>query len=576
MNKLFLVLIVAGAVFGGAKYYQNNTKVNGNDQIEVKTGEKITSIIIPHFDFAKGERLKLLDQIYKKQGQRTAVLVSVNHFNSGSYNITTTSKDWSLAGGKIGGEKELSQDLAESNIAGDDETAFVNEHGITNILSDIYASKISDSILPIIIKDTASKVEVEKLSNWIFENCMGCYLISSVDFSHYCPRSLAQAHDTFSIQALTNLNIENIWQAETDSPQTLYLTALIAEKNQTTNFHLVYNANSGDPIEIDDREVTSVVLGYYSDKKISDSEKIEPQTTFVIAGDAMFDRNVWHNYKEMGQKKIFDNFGTRPFRGSDISLFNLEGPISASEIDDDYASGSMVFNFPPSVPSVLNYLNIKQVSLANNHTQNAGAIGFSHTKEVLNRANIKHFGLSNGINDDSILKIDGPIPVSILGIMTLSEFDNNLLESKIKDEKSAGRFVIVFPHWGEEYRATHTISQKNMAKTWISAGADAIIGSHPHVVADFEIINGKPVIYSLGNFVFDQFFSKETQEGLVVAGVISKNKIRLSFLPTKSKLSKPEFMTGLEKTAKIKSIFDIESGSGFKKISTDTIEITIN
>jgi len=234
----------------------------------------------------------------------------------------------------------------------------------------------------------------------------------------------------------------------------------------------------------------------------------------------------------------------------------------------------MSFNFSPLIPSVLNYINVNTVSLANNHTNNARDSGFQNTKGVLEKANINYFGQPVGLNDDSISRIEGPIPISIIGIMALSNFDEQLLESKIKEEKTLNRFVIIYPHWGEEYKEKHVASQKNFASSWIKAGADLIVGSHPHVVEDFELINNKPVVYSLGNFVFDQYFSQETQEGLVIAGEITNEKIRLSFLPTKQKNIQMSFVTGEKKTEKIGQIFDINNGIGFKKLSSDTIEIT--
>jgi poly-gamma-glutamate synthesis protein (capsule biosynthesis protein) len=288
----------------------------------------------------------------------------------------------------------------------------------------------------------------------------------------------------------------------------------------------------------------------------------------------MFDRSVWHYYKDKGLKSIFSNFGERVFRGADLSLLNLEGPISATEIDDDWQSGSLVFNFPPETPSVLKYLNINSVSLANNHTNNAGNLGFTNTKKVLDEAGINYFGKPSGYDESSVLRIDGEIPISIIGIMAIDNFDNQPLLAKISAEKSAGRKVIIFPHWGVEYAPKHSISQERLAQSWISAGADLVVGSHPHVTQDFEIIEGKPVIYSLGNFVFDQFFSQETQEGLVIAGTITDSKITLSFLPTREKSVRPEFIRGEEKINKIKTVLDINSEVGFKKISSDTIKIS--
>lgn len=531
----------------------------------------ISSVIVPHFDYFKDKRSELFKQVVKKSNPKTIVLVSVNHFNTGSSNIITTDREWDVSSGKISPNKSLITSLVDSKIAESDETAFVTEHGIKNILSDIKENFPKAALLPIIIKDQTSKEEIKNLSDFISNNCVDCLLVSSVDFSHYCPRAIAKVHDNFSIQALENLNQDNIWNAETDSPQTLYLAMNMA-KSKGDNFHLFYNANSGDLTKNDDVEVTSVVMGYYSSQKSNTS--YEASTSFVIAGDAMFDRDVWNFYNKKGLKTIFDNFGTRPFRGTDLSLLNLEGPISSSEITETRSREIMSFNFSPLIPSVLNYINVNTVSLANNHTNNARDSGFQNTKGVLEKANINYFGQPVGLNDDSISRIEGPIPISIIGIMALSNFDEQLLESKIKEEKNSNRFVIIYPHWGEEYKAKHVASQTNFASSWIKAGADLIIGSHPHVVEDFDLINNKPVVYSLGNFVFDQYFSQETQEGLVIAGEITNEKIRLSFLPTEQKNIQMSFMTGEKKTEKIGQIFDINNGIGFKKLSSDTIEIT--
>jgi len=560
---LCIALIVCQRYFG--------TKVVSPIDVKETNNVSISSVIVPHFDYFKDKRLELFKNVAKSSEPKTIVLVSVNHFNTGSSNIITTDREWVVSQGKIAPNKNLISSLVDSKIAESDETAFVVEHGIKNILSDLKQTFPSAELVPIIIKDKTSKEDVDKLSNLIIDNCKDCLLVSSVDFSHYCPRAIAKSHDSFSIQALENLNQDNIWRAETDSPQSLYLAMSVA-KNKGDSFHLFYNQNSADATNDDNVEVTSVVAGYYSSEK--STSKIEPSTSFVIAGDAMFDRDVWNNFNSKGLKTIFDKFGTRPFQGSDLSLINLEGPISLDPITGTRSRESMSFNFSPLIPSVLNYININSVSLANNHTNNAGISGFENTKTVLKKANINYFGQPVGFGAESVLRIEGPIPVSVIGIMALSNFDEQSMEARIKEEKSAGRFVIIFPHWGQEYKEGHVYSQEEFAKKWITSGADMIVGGHPHVVEDFEIIDKKPVVYSLGNFVFDQYFSKETQEGLILAGSISKDKITLSFLPTKSIKTQPQFVLGDEKIEKIKNIFDINTETGFKKISSDTIEIT--
>lgn len=534
------------------------------------SGQNIPVVIVPHFnDFAskRAELLKQVGSIYKPE---TAIVVSVNHFNTGNTNITTAEKTWTLNGGNVSADSILVKKLAESGIASSDENAFSQEHGITNVLPDV-RDNISGNILPIIIKDTTPRDQVDKLESWIDSNCKDCMIIASVDFSHYQLGAIAKVHDQFSIQALKNIDADKIWAAETDSPQTLYLAQKVAAKNKATNFNLFYNSNSGEVGKNDDAETTSVVLGYYSIKAVE--KKAEASTSFVIAGDAMFDRNVWQTYQP-DLKNIFSNFGTRVFRGVDAPIINLEGPVSSTS-HPGIQTGGMSFNFQPQVPSVLKYLNVGEVSLANNHTNNAGASGFTTTKSMLEKSDIKYFGQPEGFDKDaSVLRIFGPVPTTFIGIMALDDFDETALEAKIKSEKAAGQTVIIFPHWGTEYAPKHSSSQESMAKSWISAGADIIIGSHPHVTEDFQIVNGKPVEYSLGNFVFDQFFSDETQQGLVVAGTITKDKITLSFLPTVEKTIKPQFMVGEQKINKIKTILDINSEQGFKKISSDTIEIS--
>ena len=565
---LFILIVV---VFGTFFFFLNQDRQTFLVGSAKKTSdEKIASIIVPHFNTFSEKRLELFDNISLKAQVDVVFLVSVNHFNTGSSNFLTTDKVWSTSEGKMKADDEMVKKLSDSGLVTKDESAFANEHGISNIIPDLIKSKFGKKVVPIIIKDTASKEDVDRLINWIGENTKNSVLVASVDFSHYQPNALAKIHDSYSIQALSNNDQDAIWNAETDSPQSLYMAQKVAEKNDAKNFNLFFNSNSGELNKNDDAETTSVVLGYYSNKKAE--EPLEKSSSFVIAGDAMFDRNVWQRSKTAGFKSIFDNLGTRVFRGVDAAVLNLEGPVSENPIPG-IETGGMSFNFQPEIPSVLKWIGVGAVSLANNHTNNAGTSGFASTKKMLDKSGIKYFGLPEGYTEASVLRIDGEVPISIIGIMTLENFDQAALEAKIKAEKAAGQFVIVYPHWGTEYAPKHSASQKQMAKGWITAGADLIVGSHPHVTQDFEIIDGKPVIYSLGNFVFDQFFSEETQQGLVLAGTITKEKITLTFLPTKEKLVKPELMRGSEKTNKLKTILDINSELGFKKISSDTIEI---
>jgi len=95
------------------------------------------------------------------------------------------------------------------------------------------------------------------------------------------------------------------------------------------------------------------------------------------------------------------------------------------------------------------------------------------------------------------------------------EFSKEDLEL-IKNCKQQSDTLVVGPHWGEEYKSIANNKQLAVAHAMIDSGADVIIGHHPHWVQNYEEIDGKPVYYSLGNFIFDQMWSEETKKGLIV------------------------------------------------------------
>jgi len=268
------------------------------------------------------------------------------------------------------------------------------------------------------------------------------------------------------------------------------------------------------------------------------------ETTFTFAGDMMFDRYVNHSFKNIGLEHIFDNLNKTLFSDSDIRFANLEGPISSEPIADDYPARSLVFNMPSTTILALNVLSLNGVSLANNHTLNAENSGFDTTKQQLDSVDIGYAGTQNGFSEDgSIIRYDTAIPVAIICIDYLAYSNNVKITAAIQAEKAKGEFVILFPHWGTEYSLTHTTSQETAARIWIDAGADLIIGSHPHVVEDIDIYKNKPIVYSLGNFVFDQTFSADTQQGLIVSGTITTDKLELKFIPIQSIKLYPQLAT---------------------------------
>lgn len=305
-----------------------------------------------------------------------------------------------------------------------------------------------------------------------------------------------------------------------------------------------------------------------------EEESKPKKITLTFAGDVMLDRNVWHNYKTLGLNKLLKDFDISLFKDVDLSVLNLEGPISQKPIDDDWQSGSMIFNFPPESVDFLKFSGIKAVSLANNHTYNAGKNNFVYTQQVLKENNIGNFGRQIGFNElEDIYRYNGEIAVSIIGLDVLAEYIDSEIITAIKSEKAKDRFVIMMPHWGVEYSQKHHPSQENLAKKWISAGVDMIVGGHPHVIQDFEIIDDVPVFYSLGNFIFDQYFSAETQESLVLSVEISEYDITTKIIPIAQNKSAPKVADGSKKQSILEMLMIAENIGEAKTENEDTLII---
>lgn len=273
------------------------------------------------------------------------------------------------------------------------------------------------------------------------------------------------------------------------------------------------------------------------------SPKITPKTPEIILrffGDAMFDRGV-----KSSVAKNFEGDGVKLFgpskeliENADIAFLNLEGPIS----DRGRNVGSIYsFRFDPVYTDILQNTGIDIVSFANNHVGDYSYVAFKDTLAHLENVGIKQTGAGINYSDArtarEIIIHDtkfcflgfsdvGPNWIKATensaGILLASDPE---FENIIKNAKLSCDILIISFHWGEEYKKFNT-RQEKLAKSAIDSGADLIIGHHPHVAQDIEIYNGKIIVYSLGNFIFDQYFSPETLEGLNVEIIVQDKNIK--------------------------------------------------
>jgi poly-gamma-glutamate synthesis protein (capsule biosynthesis protein) len=134
--------------------------------------------------------------------------------------------------------------------------------------------------------------------------------------------------------------------------------------------------------------------------------------------------------------------------------------------------------------------------------------------------------------------------VTLIGINASQQIPTKHdIRSVMNEAKANSELQIVYIHWGNEYELVHSRAQTLLATELVSLGADLIVGHHPHVVQDIDIIDGVVVFYSLGNYIFDQYFEQNVMEGLVLTLDLTQEPL-VSLLPVASSisLSQPTFM----------------------------------
>jgi len=272
--------------------------------------------------------------------------------------------------------------------------------------------------------------------------------------------------------------------------------------------------------------------------------QVKNQIKILFVGDMMFDRYIREGVRKYGDgdyNYIFSQIKDK-LAGYDLVVGNLEGPITdkisvsvGTAMDD---KKNLKFTFDPSVAKALAENNIKLVDLGNNHILNQSEDGIAQTKKYLGEAGVQYFGDTGGDQSPALVKNIGGTKI---GFVNYNYSIVGSLEKAIEDIgdlKKKSDIVVVCPHWGTEYKVGDPGQEiKNEAYKFIDAGADAIIGGHPHVIEDSEVYKNKKIYYSLGNFIFDQYFQKETMEGLGVE-ILIKPDLIMEFSEVKFEMTK--------------------------------------
>jgi poly-gamma-glutamate synthesis protein (capsule biosynthesis protein) len=301
--------------------------------------------------------------------------------------------------------------------------------------------------------------------------------------------------------------------------------------------------------------------------------------TLSAVGDILFDRGVGVQIQRHGLDYPFQHTA-KALSSADITFGNLECPLSKDSIK---VSKPFVFKAKPETAQCLQQAGFDIMSVANNHSLDCGRTGLLDTMQALRQRGIRWCGGGTDMaaaEAPTILTVDG-IRIAFVGFCQFLPEGVFLRDDKpsiaiattervrravIAARRQANVVVASF-HWGIEYESRPSPMQRILAQVAIAAGADLVLGHHPHVLQGLQrvksAIPGRRnalIIYSLGNFVFDtpRQWDRRTAETMILRCTLSKQGVvAASVLPMTIQQCRPRATTKAEAAPILKRLTEL-------------------
>ena len=311
-----------------------------------------------------------------------------------------------------------------------------------------------------------------------------------------------------------------------------------------------------------------------SGSEIEEEDGAEDHAVLIFAGDVLLQDNITQAWEADGLDGILSSDLQEELFDADLLMVNEEFPFGTGGEPD--AGKQYTFQADPFYVEIFQEMGVDIVSLANNHVLDYGQDVLSQTFDILDEAGIAYAGAGETLEramEWESFDLDGT-KVGILCASRVypsadwdvrnsqpgvfSTYDETLLVEQIEAAKEENDLVIVYVHWGVEKEETPEDYQRALAQAYIDAGADLVIGCHPHVLQGIEYYEGVPIVYSLGNFLFNEAID---QTALLKVYLDEEDGLALQLIAAEAENSLTRALSGEEEEAVYEYVESISCGA---------------
>lgn len=498
---------------------------------EPPAGYAVRAAVVPHH-LTAAETIATGVRALTGENRETILLLSPDHFGRCPTLLCTTDASFHTLTGDVAHDHAIVAALRRSPLVTVTDAPFAEEHGIGGVLPFIARELPGTRVVPVILSQKLPWMQAkEELAALLAPHVeRGATLVVSSDFSHDLPLAEADRADADTMAMFLAGDSDGIARlrnpAQDDCPGCLWILARLAQEQGFFNPSILLRSNSARILQEESIPKTTLApegpgggpeSAWSGRDSLSQRPSVQGSTShFAIAffanavlsgddpafgGDVTVARGVPAGGRLPPALAAF-------WAGKGVRVLNLEGPLSSSCAPSDNP-----FIFCNATGSFLRIKGLAQEwGIENNHTLDQGMGGYEETRRLLRSFGVTALGeqpLETGnIRLYAATALLNPVPDAPQGFAPAQIRAMRESVRRLHD----GKLDVVFLHAGrEEYAALTGDGDGDLYRSFIDAGADAVVVLHSHVVGDMEIYRGKPIFRGIGNFLFDQWQSAPTR-----------------------------------------------------------------